>query len=233
MPKPGRTSGRRAKRGRPRVLSHGRLTWAEALRSKATKGKDLTFVLALSFLTGCATAFRPGTSETIARAKQAATYSGEVRLSLDGPLLRARTPVLVGFRRPEALRIEVPGPGSARLIAVARDGRFVAVFPGQKAFFDGEASPEVLEALFGVALAPAEVMDLLVGVGGPRVRDYRADWGPAFPERIEAILPDGGKLKLKIVAADFGPDLLDEAFAPPAHDGFRRVSADEARTLWQ
>lgn len=190
-------------------------------------------VLAVLAASACAKAFRPGTPAAIARAKQAATYSGELRLSLDGPELRARTPVLVGFRRPDALRIEVPGPGSARLIAVASAGRFVAVFPGERAFFDGEATPANLEALFGVALSPAEVMDLLVGIGGERVRTYRADWGPTFPERVEAVLPDSGRLQLRIVAADLDPALADEAFAAPAHDGFRRVAAAEARTLWQ
>ncbi len=228
MRKPGRIRGRLTRRVQD-------VPYPEPWTPRTCAAKDLlaVAVASLLFLGGCARPFHPGSPTTVARAKQATTYSAEVRLTLDSPDLKARTPVLVGFHRPEALRIEVPGPGSARLIGVARDGRFVAVFPAEQAFFEGEATPEVFEALFGVGLGPSEVMDLLLGIGGSRVREYRADWGRTLPQRIEAVLPDGGKLKLRIVAADLDPSLAGEAFVPPAHDGFRRISVDEARALWQ
>jgi hypothetical protein len=183
-------------------------------------------------LGGCAAGWRPPAPDVALRAKQAGSYSGELRLSLTGPDVRARASVLVGFRRPDALRIEVPGPTGARLVAVAREGRFVAAFPHDRAYFDGSATSEVLESLFGVALAPAEVMDVIVGVSSPRLRAYKADWGPALPRRVEATLPDGARLKLDTVDAQLDAQVPSEAFDAPAHDGYKRISAAEARTLW-
>jgi hypothetical protein len=166
------------------------------------------------------------------RARETPSYSARLRVSLKGPGLRARTPALVAFRRPDGLRIEVPGPAGPRLVAVARDGRLVAVFPGERAVYAGEARAAALEALLGVALEPGEVMDLLVGVPSSRLKRYRADWGPTLPRRIDATLPDGGRLKVTVDEAGSGASLPEAAFAEPRHDGYRTVAADEARSLW-
>jgi hypothetical protein len=155
-----------------------------------------------------------------------------MRVSLRAPDFRARAPVLVAFSRPDALRIEVPGPGSARLVAVTREGRLTAVFPGERAVFRGAATAAELEALLGVPLTPAEVIDLLLGVPSPRLRRYEARWGPDLPRRIEATLPDGGRLRLDVEEADRGVLLSPSAFADPPHAGYRAVDVDEARTLW-
>ena len=58
----------------------------------------------------------PSPAETAAAAATT-TYNARLRIALDGPTLRARTPVLLAFRRPDALRIEVPGPAGPRLVA--------------------------------------------------------------------------------------------------------------------
>jgi hypothetical protein len=171
----------------------------------------------------CASAGLPPPADAAARATATSTYSGRLRVSLRGPSFRARSPVLVAFARPDALRIEVPGPGGARLVAVTRDGRLAAVFPGERAFFQGEATPAQLEALLGVALSPPEVIDLLLGVPSPRLRRYEARWGEDLPRRIDATLPDGGRLRLTVEDAER---------AEPPHDGYRQVDAEEARTLW-
>ena len=180
----------------------------------------------------CATVSLPPPADVAARAREAASYSARLRVSLKGPGLRARTPALVAFRRPDGLRIEVPGPAGPRLVAVAGGGRLVAVFPGERAVYAGEARASQLEALLGVALEPAEVMDLLVGVPSPRLRRYVAAWGPALPRRIEATLPDGGTLKATVEDPEMGTALLDAAFAEPPHEGYRSVDAEEARSLW-
>lgn len=140
--------------------------------------------------------------------------------------------MLLGFERPDSLRVEIPGPTGARLIAVTRNGRLAAAFPAERAFFESAATPEALEALLGVGLAPAEVMDLLVGAPSPRLRGYEARWGPTGPRNIAAILPDGARLKVTVEDADLAPSLPTEAFADPPHPGYRKIGAEEARSLW-
>jgi hypothetical protein len=191
-----------------------------------------SLISALLIGSACATAPLPPPADVAARARDAASYSAQLRVSLKGPSLRARTPALVAFQRPDGLRIEVPGPAGPRLVAVTRGGRLVAVFPGERAVYSGEARADRLEALLGVALEPAEVMDLLVGVASPRLKRYEARWGPALPRRIDATLPDGGRLRVDVEEADPAANLQPAAFAEPPHPGFRAIEAEEARSLW-
>jgi hypothetical protein len=140
--------------------------------------------------------------------------------------------VLLAFRRPDGLRIEIPGPTGPRLVAVAAGDRLWAVFPSQRAVFEGRPTEADFEALLGVALTAPEVMDLLVGVPAPRLRAYEARWRGPLPARITATLPDGGRLTVSVDEADRDAPLPEAAFAPPPHAGFRRVTAGEARGLW-
>ncbi len=201
----------------------------------ATSSPRRLFVLllpALAAVAGCATGFLPPPADVAARAAATQSYSGRMRVSLRAPTLRARAPVIVAFSRPDALRIEVPGPGGARLVAVTRAGRLTAVFPGEQAVYQGQATEGELEALLGVPLTPAEVIDLLLGVPSPRLRGYEARWGVDLPRRIEATLPDGGKLRLDVEEADRGVELPPSAFDEPPHAGYRAIAIDVARTLW-
>jgi hypothetical protein len=168
----------------------------------------------------------------VASAAATPSYSSRLRISLDGPTLRARTPVLLAFRRPDALRIEVPGPAGPRLVAVASEERLWAVFPAERAFFSGRATEADFEALFGVALTAGEVMDLLVGRPAPRLRAYEARWRGPLPARITATLPDGGRLRVTVDEADAGAAVPEQAFAEPPHAGYRTIGAEEARRLW-
>lgn len=140
--------------------------------------------------------------------------------------------MLIAFRRPDALRIEIPGPAGPRLVAVAAGERLWAVFPGERALFTGRATEADFEALLGVALAPREVMDLLVGTPPPRLRAYAARWRAGAPARIDATLPDGGRLRVTVDEAELGAAVPDRAFEEPPHEGFRAVTAEEARGLW-
>jgi hypothetical protein len=171
----------------------------------------------------------PGVAE---RARAATTYSASLTASLRGKDLRGRTRVLLAFRRPDSLRLEIPGPTGPRLVAVTGDGRLVAVFPAERAVFESAATPGALDALVGVALAPEELIDLLVGVPSPRLRSYRARWGASVPKQIEAELPDGARLVAKVDEAETEAALPAAAFDPPPHAGFRSIEADEARRLW-
>ena len=181
---------------------------------------------------GCGARFTVPDPATVAAAAATQTYSAELRIALDGPTLRARTPVLIAFRRPDALRIEVPGPAGPRLVAVADGGRLWAAFPGDRAFFSGRATEADFEALLGVALTPEEVIDLLVGRPPARVRAYEARWRGTLPARIKSTLPDGRRLTVTVDEAEAGAALPDQAFAEPPHEGYRTITAGEARRLW-
>jgi len=179
----------------------------------------------------CAT-LAPPPPEVAQRAQSVQSYSASLKVLLRGPELRARTRVLLAFQRPDSLRIELPGPSGARLLAVTRAGSLAALFPGERALFEGDATPATLEALLGVSLAPAEVMDLLVGAPPERVRDYKARWGEALPREIDALLPDGARLKVAVEDPVTGAPLPEQAFAVPPHEGYRKVDVAEARRLW-
>jgi len=181
-------------------------------------------------LSACATATLPPPG-VATRAAAAASWSGSVRVSVRGQDVRGRSRVLMAFRRPDAVRIEVPGPSGARLVAVAREGRLTAVLPAERAFLESPATAEDLEALLGVALSPPELMDVLLGVAPAGLRDYKAQWGHTLPRRVEALLADGTRLEATVDDAEAGLDLAEAVFLPPPHPGYRRVDADEARRL--
>jgi len=153
-------------------------------------------------------------------------------VTLKGDDLRGRSWTLVAFERPDGLRIEIPGPAGARVIAVTREGRLTAVFPSDRAIFQGEATRESLERLLGVGLRPEEVMDLLVGLAPSEVTDLRVGWGPLLPERVRARLPSGARLDLEVEDPRPGIPLPGAAFEDPPHPGYRTVGAAEARSLW-
>jgi hypothetical protein len=182
---------------------------------------------------GCAGAFLPAKAGVPELARASASYSASLRVSLEGPELRARTRALVAFRRPDALRVEVPGPaGGTRVVAVARGNALAAVFPSERAVFRAAADEAGFASLFGLPLSPAEIMDLMVGTPSPRLRAYRASWGPSLPRRIDATLPDGGRLRVTVDDAGSDARLSPLAFDEPPHAGYREVTADEARRFW-
>jgi len=199
-------------------------------RGTSRRLPELAAAALLVVASGCAKA-APPSPLVVQQAAALSSYSASLRVSVRGPQLRGRSRALVAFRRPDALRIEIPGPSGARLVAVARDGRLTAVIPAERAVLEREARPEELEALLGVALAPSELMDVLVGVAPAGLRDYDAWWGPRLPRRIEALLADGTRLEATIEDADGGENVLPGAFEPPPHDGYRTIDADEARRL--
>ncbi len=190
--------------------------------------------LALASLTlvaaGCAT-LAPPRPEVVRAAAALTSYSGDLQVSVRGPDLRGRSRALVAFRRPDALRIEIPGASGARLLAVVAEGRLTAVLPADRAFLQHEASRSKLEALLGIALTAPELMDLLVGVRPDDAVDFRVRWGSALPRRIEARLADGTRVSVRVEDAEGDVALPAAAFEPPPHAGYRPTDADEARRL--
>lgn len=198
----------------------------------SSRRRRLSLCVLAAAASACAGRFTVPDPAAVARAAATSSYSGRLRISLDGPTLRARTPVLLAFRRPDALRIEVPGPSGPRLVAVAAGDRLWAVFPGERAFFEGRPTEADFEALLGVALTPTEVMDLLVGMPAPRLRAYEARWRGPLPARITATLPDTGRLRVIVDEAEGGALVPAQAFDEPPHTGYRTIGPEEARGIW-
>jgi len=192
--------------------------------------RALVACVPLAVLAGCAT-FPPPPPHVVADAAAALTYSGSLDVSVRGDDVRGRSRVLLAFRRPDSVRIEIPGSAGARLVAVARGERLTAVFPAERAVFETAATAEGLEALIGVHLAPQELMDMLVGMAPPRLPEYEARWGERLPARIDARLPDGTRLRARVEDAAIGEALPAAAFAPPDHPAYRPVDAEEARRI--
>ncbi len=115
---------------------------------------------------------------------------------------------------------------------VVREGALVAVFPVERAIFQAAASQASLRDLFGLALSPSEIMDVLVGAPPSRLRSCRVRWGPTLPRAVDAELADGTRLSLRVDSAEPDVAIPPAAFRPPPSDGFRAIDATEARTLW-
>jgi hypothetical protein len=181
-------------------------------------------------IAGCARP-APPSPDLVRQAAGLQSYSASLRVSVKGEALRGRSRALVAFRRPDALRIEIPGPSGARLVAVTGEGRLTAVLPSERAVLEREARPAELAALIGIELAPEALMDMLVGQRPAGAREYEARWGRRLPTRVDAVLEDGTRVRAVVDEADTGENVSPEAFRPPPHAGFRPVDADEARRL--
>ena len=182
--------------------------------------------------TGCASAPPRPPEQALELARSVRTYSAEATVRLKGPSVRARARALVAFERPRSLRVEVPGPGGARFVLVARGDELTAAFPAERAVYRGGTTAAEVEALLGIALEPFEIMGLLAGSGADRLVSYRVWWGERLPEKIEAKLEDGTRLDLRVSQAEADVALPVAAFQPPSTWGYRSVTASEARGLW-
>jgi hypothetical protein len=189
-------------------------------------------LLAALLLSACRS-FSPPLPGVAEQARGAVSISARLRVSLRGPETRGRATALVALRRPDALRVEVPGPSGPRVTLVAGQGRVLAAFPADRAYWEGDSSAGSLEALLGVALTPAEVMDLLVGLPPASVRDYRASWGPSVPRKVTATLADGSRLVVTVEDAELDGELSPRAFEDPSHAGYRLLTREELRSLWR
>jgi hypothetical protein len=201
--------------------------------SAGLPGRRLGLLFAAASATldlACASARLP-TPAAQAEIRAVEVLRARLGVSLRGPNGRGRVTVLVGFARPDALRLELPGPAGARLIVVARGERLTAVFPAERAVYLGAARAADLEAVLGVGLEPSEIMDLLVGAPSARVASPRVDWGPRWPRRVSGRLADGTSLTIRLREVETPAALPPTAFVDPPHVGYREVDAEEARTL--
>ena len=198
--------------------------------ARSRRPAGLTLAACLTAV-GCASVRLPA-PEVRESTRATLFYTARLSVSFSGPRGRVRATVLAAFARPDSLRIELPGPGGARLVVVAAHGQLTAVFPGERAVFEGRSTADDVEAALGVALAPDEIMDMLVGFPGARIADARVAWGDRFPRRVSGRLADGTSLTVKMEAIETPATLPEVAFAPPPHPGYRALDADETRDMW-
>lgn len=201
-----------------------------ARRTREAAARVVLFLI-MTAAPGCAT-FVPVSPEAVAAARVLPSYSAALKVTLSGPTRRGRTRALVAFARPGALRVEIPGPGGVRVLAVANGGHLWSVFPAERAYFEGRADAAAMQALLGIALEPEAMMDVLAGAGSDQVREYRADYRAGLPRRLSATLSDGSRLRVTVEDVQAPVTLPAAAFQAPAHPGYRRLDAEEVVDLW-
>ena len=144
----------------------------------------LALALGALTLAGCASAGLPPPADVAQRAAAARSYSGRLRVSLQRA--RAARPDRGAPRLPAARRrcaSRSPAPRARAWWRWRATRRLTAVFPGERAVFRGEATAAGLEDLLGVALRPAEVMDLLRGRAVAARPRLPGALGPVAPAR--------------------------------------------------
>lgn len=92
------------------------------------------------------------------------TFVGEIALAGRAGDERVRARVVAGFERPDAMRLEAVGPfGRAAMLLTAREGEAVLLLPRDNAVVRGARPEDILEAVTGVNLAPADILAVLTG----------------------------------------------------------------------
>jgi hypothetical protein len=94
----------------------------------------------------------------------ARTVTAELALSGRAAEQRLRGRVVSGFQRPASMRLEGVAPfGPPAFILVARSGEATLLLPRDERVVRGAKAEDILGALTGVALAPADLQAILTG----------------------------------------------------------------------
>jgi outer membrane lipoprotein-sorting protein len=92
------------------------------------------------------------------------TVTAELALAGRAGAQRLRGRVVAGFERPASMRLEGVAPfGPPAFILAARGPMAVLLLPRDERVLKGERADEILGALTGVALAPADLQAILTG----------------------------------------------------------------------
>lgn len=165
--------------------------------SRASRLRPCVCIFHFAFfiaLTGCAAKrialpTDPGTplpdfaqihSQLSAACSGARTLTAELALSGRAGRQRLRGRVVSGFQRPASMRLEGVAPfGPPAFILVARGAEATLLLPRDDRFVRGNKAEEILGALTGVALAPADLQAALTGcvMTMPRATDGRMHAG--------------------------------------------------------
>lgn len=103
--------------------------------------------------------------DSVSRAcRGARTLTAELGLSGHAGRTRLRGRVVAGFERPASMRLEGVAPfGPPGFILVARGGDATLLLPREERVVTGASPEDVLGALTGVSLAPADLHAMLTG----------------------------------------------------------------------
>lgn len=85
------------------------------------------------------------------------------KIALRGPNGRFSARLVFGVARPDSLRIEIPAGTGLRFLLVAKDGKLRADLPQDDAMFEGPSNMEVMNRLFGIDLAPQDLVSAILG----------------------------------------------------------------------
>jgi outer membrane lipoprotein-sorting protein len=142
------------------------------------KCKFLSFAFCISLLASCAQktltlpagrgAALPNATEVHAQVSKACsgvrTLTAELGLSGTAGTHKLRGRAVVGFEKPDAMRLEGVAPiGPPAFILAAKGGQATLVLPRDERVLRGAKPEEILGALTGVALAPADLQSILTG----------------------------------------------------------------------
>lgn len=118
------------------------------------------------------------------------TLTAELGLSGRAGGQRLRGRVVAGFERPASMRLEGVAPfGPPAFILAARGGMAVLLLPRDERVLAGDRAEEILGALTGVSLAPADLQALLTGCV---TADSKASAGRLHGNGWASIDLDGG-----------------------------------------
>jgi outer membrane biogenesis lipoprotein LolB len=103
-------------------------------------------------------------AQITAACRDVRTLTAEVGLRGRAGDQRLSGRVVAGFERPASMRLEAVGPfGRTAFILAARDSMAVLLFPSDARVVRGQKPEEILGALIGVPLAPADMQAILTG----------------------------------------------------------------------
>ena len=114
-------------------------------------------------LTACAARGHIATPGEVALLENTGGLSSAGRITLEGPKGKFSARVVFGVARPDSLRIEIPAGTGLRFLLVAKGGRLRADLPGDDAMYEGPATTEVMNGLFGIALTPSDLVGAILG----------------------------------------------------------------------
>jgi len=159
-------------------------------------------VIAIAIVSsGCAARGRIATPDEMARLGQANGLSASGQIALSGPGGRFRTRIVIGVARPGSLRLEIPAGSGLRFLLVTNGGRLRADLPQDDATYEGPATSQVMDALFGVAFDPK---DLVAAILGDSPEGLAAAWrfDRGQPAQVSMNDVHGKKLTLNFEESD-------------------------------
>ncbi len=149
----------------------------------------------------------------MARLKEARGLSASGRLTLSGPQGRFSARVVIGVARPDSLRIEIPSGAGLRFLLITREGRLRADLPGDDAMFEGPATGEIMNRLFGIDVEAKDLVGALLGSPPPSMN---VTWRFELAQPAQVTLEGSNRTKLSLTVDD--PEVespADRAFAFP------------------